>query len=87
MADDSNGITVYNIPTPAVVKPNDELVNNFANSLVGSNSASAVANLKSASLQATSSFVNSLTLMLNSQSANAASNSSNNVYSFIIMNF
>jgi hypothetical protein len=69
--DDSDGVTQYNIPTNAVVKPNNDLVNSLASSFIDSNSDSAnnnlIQTLTKGSVQSTATFVNSFALMLDSQ--------------------
>jgi hypothetical protein len=77
ITDDSDGYAQFNLPTNAIVQPNNELVQNLANSLTGSNSGGLMQSLKTGSLQSTSNFVNSLVLMIDS--ANVANNTNNNV--------
>ena len=77
--DDSDGVTQYNVPTNAVVKPNNDLVNNLAGSLVDSNSGAASNNLiqtlTKGSVQSAATFVNSFAVMLDAQTNTNLSNS------------
>lgn len=77
--DDSDGIFKYFLQEPVIVKTNDAMISNLANSFLSSDSSSLVGNLKSSDLQATSSFINSFASMLNSQSDSSGNSNASGV--------
>jgi len=67
--DDSDGVTKYDIPLVVTVKPDQDMISNFTDSLFGSNSQSVVNSLINGNLKSTTAFINSFTLMLDAQTA------------------
>ena len=67
--DDSDGVSKYNIPVNLIVKPDQEMIRNFTDSLFGSNSESITKSLINGDLKSTTAFINSFTLMLDTQTA------------------
>jgi hypothetical protein len=67
--DDSDGVTKYDIPLVVIVKPDQDMISNFTDSLFGSNSQSVVNSLINGNLKSTTAFINSFTLMLDAQTA------------------
>ena len=65
--DDSDGVTRYNIPVDLIVKPDQDMISNFTDSLFGSNSESVAKSLINGDLKTTTAFINSFTLMLDTQ--------------------
>lgn len=65
--DDSDGITQYNMPSFVIVKPDNDMFNNFTNSLLGSDIESLTKSLIAGNLKSATAFINSFTLMLDSQ--------------------
>lgn len=66
--DDSDGVTRYDIPTPVVVQPNEALVASLSDTLLSGDNANAIASLTKGGVQAATSFINSFTSCLDSQS-------------------
>ncbi len=65
--DDSDGVTQYDIPLVVIVKPDQDMINNFTSSLFGSSSESVANNLIKGDLMSTTAFINTFTLMLDTQ--------------------
>ncbi len=65
--DDSDGVTRYDIPVDLIVKPDQDMISNFTDSLFGLNSESVAKSLINGDLKSTTAFINSFTLMLDTQ--------------------
>ena len=62
-----------------IVKPDTDMMNNFTNSLLNSNSESLTNSLKTGSLKSTAAFINSFTLMMDTQTVSVNSSDSKSI--------
>lgn len=75
--DDSDGITRFDIPNQVVVEPNEDKINQLIENFLAPNNSEFIDTFKNASVQTTSTFILSLTAMINNQPVTNYTNGSN----------
>lgn len=81
--DDSDGISRFIIEEPIIVEPNEEKINLLIENFLAPNNSHFLEAFKNASVQTTSTFVMSLTAMINNQPVLNTTNGTNNVNKLI----
>lgn len=77
--DDSDGITTFVIEELVIVEPNEDKINQLIENFLAPNNSDFLDAFKNASIQTTSTFILSLTAMINNQPVINSTNGSNSV--------